>query len=284
MKKLISILCLFLFCMIASGQSNVDKTTAAIVDEGKLLYKSEMASWFGTDIFLEKFKDRSGNIGGYFSYRDKDLEKCIFYSKGDAPKVIGTIGFDSTYNVKTAMVDGTERDFTEAEKEIYIVRNKALEEVKNDTLFKHYKNTDLNLVPLITKKEKKVFVLTGPKLTGVVIFGNDYLLTFDKKNNLESKKQLHKNIIVTEYGKGVKSDDSTVAGMHTHLPSTGDYITSTDICTLMLYEKFTNWNQYYIISKNYISIWNCKTDELAVITKEAWDKIGKDQKKRHPGK
>ena len=71
-----------------------------------------MASWYGTDIFLEKFADRRENIGGYFSYTDNDVSKCIFFSKSETPKVIGTISFDSTYNVNTAKADGSERDFT----------------------------------------------------------------------------------------------------------------------------------------------------------------------------
>ena len=57
-----------------------------------------MASWYGTDLFLENYKNRD-NIGGYFSYTDNDISKCIFFSKADNPKVIGTISFDSTYNL-----------------------------------------------------------------------------------------------------------------------------------------------------------------------------------------
>ncbi|MBK8496279.1 MAG: hypothetical protein IPL50_15680 [Chitinophagaceae bacterium] len=51
-----------------------------IVDEGKRLYRSEMASWYGTDVFLEVYKDQS-NIGGYFSYEDAGNYKCISLKK-----------------------------------------------------------------------------------------------------------------------------------------------------------------------------------------------------------
>jgi hypothetical protein len=61
-------------------------------------------------------------------------------------------------------------------------------------------------------------------------------LTFDKDNNLISKKQLHKNIIPIEYGK--EEEGITIEStIHSHLPETGDFITATDICTLMLYGK-----------------------------------------------
>jgi hypothetical protein len=64
-----------------------------------------------------------------------------------------------------------------------------------------------------------------------------------------------------------------VASIHTHLPESGDFITATDICTLMLYENFTTWNQHIVMSKNYVSIWDCKRNSLVVITKEAWEKM-----------
>ena len=31
---------------------------------------------------------------------------------------------------------------------------------------------------------------------------------------------------------------------------------ATDICTLMLYEKFAKWKQHNVVSKNYLNIWN----------------------------
>ena len=42
-----------LLSLHAVGQSNPTEQAALIVAEGKLLYRSEMASWYGTDLFLE---------------------------------------------------------------------------------------------------------------------------------------------------------------------------------------------------------------------------------------
>lgn len=270
MKKLLFLFVCSFLTVISFGQNNMEKETSAIVEEGKMLYYSEMASWYGTDIFLEKCGSRRTNAGGYFSYTNNDTSKCIFFSKENDPRVISTISFDKTYNIVTAKLDTAIRNFTKDEVDLYTIRKLALEQINNDTLFKKYNNTDLNLIPLIKNGEKKVYVLTGPKNGGVVIFGNDYLITFGKKNKLESKKRIHKNIIATDYGK-LKSE----GGFHTHLSSTGDFITPTDICTLMLYEKTAGWEQYYVLSKKYVSIWDCKKDQLATITKEAWDKISK---------
>jgi hypothetical protein len=188
--------------------------------------------------------------------------------------------FDSTYNLKTAKIDLTERDFTSYENDIYQMRKLALTEINADrTLFKNYENANLNLIPLIDGKDKKVYVLTGPNKNGVVLFGNDYLLTFDKNNNLLLKKQLHKNLIAINYG--VKDKDGKALeseeAMHSHLPETGDFITATDICTLMLYTKFAKWKRHTVVSQKYINIWDCTKNELTVMTREAAEKIANDK-------
>lgn len=278
MNKTLTII-LTLLTLSVFGQKNPTEEAQPIVVEGKLLYKSEMASWYGTDLFLENYKNRD-NIGGYFSYTDNDISKCIFFSKSDKPKVIGTISFDSTYNVRTAKTDLSERDFTSNENDLYVIRKIALSVANSDTLFKTYKNTNLNFIPLINGKEKKVYVLTGPQQNGVVIFGNDYLLTFDTNNKLTLKKQLHKNIIPINFG-GKELEGKQIEGaVHSHLPETGDFITATDICTLMLYEKFAKWKTHQVVSKKYLNTWNCETDQLTIIPIDAVEKINKDNEKQ----
>lgn len=262
-----------------AGQISPTEEAQPIVAEGKLLYKYEMASWFGTDLFLEKYKNQE-NIGGYFSYLDYDTAKCIFFSKAETPKVIGTISFDSTYNINRAKINLSERDFTAYENDLYLIRKNAINEIAVDTFFKSYTNTRLNLIPMIKDNEKKVYILTGPQQTGIVIFGNDYLLTFDNNNQLLTKKRLHNNIIPIEYG-NIKKGKKVEGSMHSHLPETGDFITATDICTLMLYAKYANWKTHNVVSKEYLNMWNCETNTLVVIPMKTIDKIDKDQKKRH---
>lgn len=276
-KTLTIILTLITFGVL--GQKNPTELAQPIVAEGKLLYKSEMASWYGTDLFLENFKARD-KIGGYFSYSENGIAKCVFFSKSSKPKVIGTISFDSTYDTKIAVIDLIERDFSNNEHDLYVIRKLALTEIQTDTLFKTFNNTDLNLIPLINENEKKVYVLTGPQQTGVVIFGNDYLLTFDSKNKLLFKKQLHKNIIPIYYGRKEDEGKQVEGTVHSHLPETGDLITATDICTLMLYEKTAKWKTHNVVSKKYLNIWDCEKDELNVISMDLIEKINKDQEKR----
>jgi hypothetical protein len=266
MKHLIPAL-LLLSCVGGFAQ-NIDKLREEVVAEGKKLYRSEMASWYGSDIFTAAVKDRS-NVGGYFSYTEDNVSRCIFFSNADTPKVLASISFDQTYNTDTAARDFKERNLSKHEKDLYEIRLAALQRMRNDTIFKFYKNTNPNLIPLISGKDKKVYVLTGPSSSGVVIYGNDYLITFDEKNKIKSVKRLHTNIISVKYG---EDGEVAIGSMHSHLPQTGMLMTATDICTTMLYEKFTKWESAYVMSKEYVSIWNCKNDELQVMTTEAFNK------------
>lgn len=276
MKKIMLFLCFIPFVVKAQ---NLEQKAAEIMAEGKLLYQTEMASWYGTDLFLMQFGDRE-KIAGYFSYLDKEVPTCVFFSAGEVPDVLGTITFDSTYNLDRAKADLTLRNFTPHEYELFQLREAALEVVVNDTFFKNYRNANLNLIPLVSEKEKKVYILTGPTQSGVVLLGNDYLLEFDDDYTLKSKKALHKNLIPIEYR--AKDDDSENAGItvHNHTEETGDFITATDVCTLMLYGKFTGWSLHYTVSKEYLSTFDCKTNQLYIITMEVLEKIEKDQKKK----
>ncbi len=248
------------------GQSKLEKETAKIVEEGKMLYKSEMASWYGSDIFMEKYSEKE-KIGGYLSYTENEISTCIFFSKGENPKVLGTIDFDATFKIETAKTNLVERELTENEFVLYKMRTEALRIINSDTLYKTYKNSNLNLIPIIINKEKKVFVLTGPKNNGVMLFGNDYLLTFDKNNKLLKQKKLHNSLIPIEFGDKKEIE----ASIHSHVLD--DLITSTDVCTLMLYGKFAKIKTHYVMSKKYVSIWDCKNETLTVMTREAFEKI-----------
>lgn len=272
-----------LFCLLLSAgfrpalaEKNLVEQTQPIVAEGKMLYRSEMASWYGTDLFLANHPDRS-TIGGYFSYPEGEKAKCIFFSKGESPKVIGTISFDSTYNPQAAELSLDERQFTENERDLYEIRKSGLKEINSDMMFMLYENTNFNLIPIINGTEKKVYVLTGSQKNGVVIFGNDYLLTFNKNNKLTGKKKLHQNILPTDFSEQKDGDNLIVGGIHNHADESGYFMTATDICTIMLYQRLTNWTTYTVVSRKYINIWNCSDNSLLVVRNDEAEQMLKHQ-------
>ncbi|WP_448702240.1 hypothetical protein ACFGVR_07910 [Mucilaginibacter sp. AW1-3] len=269
-------------------ENNIAKLTDSIENEGRNLYKSEIASWYGTDIFLEQCKGKRNRIGGYLSYDTGAGMANIFFSKDEVPVVLATMSFPYDVKPDNCKLDSTERKLLPVEEELYRIRKVAYHAISTnkDSVFRFYNNTGTNLVPLIIKGEKRVYVLTSPHANGLVLFGNDYLIRLDKNNEVISNKRLHNSLISASVKKapGDTSKNVQVAAMHSHLSGYSGLITATDICTLMLYERFTTWKQYYVISKDYVSIWNCEKNQLLALTKVAWDKINEDQKQRHPAK
>jgi hypothetical protein len=274
MKKLI--LVLITTCLLNHAfaqEKDLAKIADSISAEGKALYKSEFASWYGSDIFSDKCKARGAIASGYLSYDSGKGLVNIFFTKAPNPKVLSTITFGYELDPKNYKLDTTDREFTPSEKELYTIRQTAVAEMAKDTIFKYFKHSSLNPIPMIGKNYKRVYILTGPDISGVVVFGNDYMIDFDKDNHILTTRKLHKGLIATQYSSSRDSSKMELAAMHSHLSEYSPYITATDICTLMLYEKFTTWNQNMVISKDYVSIWDCKNNKLVILTAEAWKKI-----------
>jgi hypothetical protein len=268
---------IFLSCFLNRSfaqKKDLVRIADSITKEGRILYRSEWASWYGTDIFVAKCAAKKELAGGYLSYNSGTGLTNIFFSKGNSPVVLATITFGYDLKSTNYTLDTLSRKLTPVEEQLYNIRQAALAKIQSDTSFRIYKNTSLNLVPIIINTIRRVYVLSGSQINGLVVFGNDYLFEFDAANHLISEKKIHKSFIPIKINKATTDSAKTdVASIHTHSPETGDFITATDICTLLLYENFTNWSQHIVISKNYVSVWDCKKNRLVILTAAAWKKI-----------
>lgn len=282
-KKIKMRIAFLLLCCIATApiwaQDKINEKAKPIIEEGIRIYQSEKASWHGTDLFLESYENKN-NIGGYFSFVTDETPTCIFYAKGQEPKVIGQITFNKSFDLQTAKVNVREREMSEEEKQYYKLVITARKNVSEDSFFVSYKNTNLNVVPIISGKERNVYLLTGTSRPNVVLFGNDYLLKYDQNNKLLSKKKLHQNLIPVEYGNDEKGELITET-MHSHAEATGDYITATDVCTLLLYKELTQWKMHHVVSEKLVNMYNLENETLHVITTKALEKIIDDQEQRN---
>ena len=254
-------------------RDKIDKLTDSIANEGNLMYCSEWASWYGTDIFLDKCKDKQGQLGGYLSYESGSGLNNVLFTRGDKPNVLATISFTKEMDPQKFRLDTTSRKLTKVETEYFLLRRSAIKRMENDTIFKGYRNTNLNPVPIITNGKKRVYVLTAPKNNGFVLFGNDYFIDFDNHNEIISVSKIHNSLIVAQAGSKQDSSKSIIGALHSHVAGKDEFMTATDICTIHLYEKLTTWNNCTVISKNYVSVWDCRRNTLLILTMEAWQKI-----------
>lgn len=269
-NKLLHILALIFISCFAQAQ-DLEKLAKEIEEEGKYLYRLELAAWYGSEIFKENY-DGEQLIGGYFTYIDSKTPKCLFFSKEESPRVIGVVSFGDIKIIETATIDFKVRDFKKDERDLFVIRQQALEEIKQDSLFKNYTNANLNLIPTIDKEDRRVYVLTAPSIKGIVLFGNDYILRFDGGNKLIGKQEIHSDLIPVDFE---EMDDSTT--FHNHKSGTDSFITPTDVCTLMLYAKFAGWKRHYVASEEYVSIWDCEKESLRIVTREQFDNMKEEE-------
>jgi len=249
-----------------------------ILEEGKLLYRLEKASWYGTDVFLEKFAHKRDIAGGYLSYLNENNQVVnIFFEQDNPSRILVRFEFESLPQKNPTRIDTTNQIATQQEMDLIAIRQDAVRQMSEneDKFFSFYENTSLNFIPLIRNGKRQVFILTGPQVSNVVIIGNDYLLTYNKKNKLTKKEKLH-NTLLQFQGKSDDPEKPIVSTYHSHILS--NLITSTDICTLLLYKDFVEWKQHYVISKKYVSIFDLEKENLVALTRKAWDKIAKFQK------
>lgn len=293
-KKTTLIIILTLIPFFNNNMYSLDKKTAIesndkIIEEGKMLFNTEISSWYGSEIFQENYKGDKSKVGGYFSYYSKDKNQFInvFYSNDNSPKIIHTIRFQNesqdieaskkntnkeninkeTVNKDNVKKESIVRDMTDFENDLFIMRKKTLDLMPKDTIFKNYDNTNINVIPFVYNGEKKVYLITVPKIPNIVTLGNDYEIIFDKNNNISSKKRLHTDILAVDYG----NDKNRGITYHTHLKSTGDYFTVTDIASLLLFGKTAGWLQHYLISENWVTMWDISNEKFTIKTKKEFD-------------
>jgi len=254
--KTLTLLSLILTCWTFNAFSQnqeVETARRQILDEGLALYRLEKASWNATDILFKDYSSLLDKLKGYLSYtEDRDNTKTIFWDKEGT--LLLTITFDSAI-VNKKKVDNQQQQPTPLESDLIKLRNAALTMLtKNeDRFFSFYENTSPNLIPVIKNGQKTVFILTGSRENKLLI-GNDYRISFNNSNEVTRKEKLHNSLITIgqESGDGLNKTGS----MHTHIIEGQPFMTSTDICTYMLYKDVFKLQNHIVVSEKYTSIFD----------------------------
>lgn len=240
-----------------------------------LLHKLELASRHATDLQSSIHGITAfDSIVGYLSYPEGSQFKTIFYGAENHFRIYAQVIFDSTCSVKTSLLDISTRAATERETELIVLREDAHKRIKENegNFFEQYDSVSFNLIPVITAAERKVFVLSAPFHPGDVLFGNDYVLTYSNENKFLSRKKLHSHLISLPM-KAVPHDTLEVWTAHPHTEESSAFISSTDICILLLYSQFTNWKKHIVFSSGYVSLFDMEKKTLTLLTRKAFEKI-----------
>ncbi|HEY6159703.1 MAG TPA: hypothetical protein VI112_00730, partial [Bacteroidia bacterium] len=238
MKKTIAFFCFAIFALQGFSQKPSSKVIQEIKDEANALYALESANAASLDLFYDN-EFKADAIKGFFSYKDKDSIRTIFYAQIDTtdPKfrqqsdsvkklykeevdyytVVRSFSYGRSLNKKNAVLTDVNRKMTEDERLLMRARLAIFKEFDADTAkYKRYLNTSLSMLPIDYKKYLKVYFITLPNKPGVVIFGNDYCFEFDKKTlTLTKKEKLHQVYYNISANYNGKKNDPLKSTFHT---------------------------------------------------------------------
>lgn len=276
MKNFLVLACFVLSIATAFAQKkeqvNLARLEGEIMEEGRRLYNLETAQMLGMRIFTTQLGKLADSAEGYFPYKDGSVYKCVFFDHHFDAQVLATITFDSTFSTKGTIVNTFNRPMNWKERDIYAIRLHALDDIRRDTAFyQMYSATEMKLLPMVDGNSRKLYVMTKSLDANIITFGNDYLLEFNTMNFLTDKKALHKGLITAELPYGVLNPENVEA---THKEQQ-DYMTATDVCTIMMNYKQANWQHYVGKGAQFVTIWYGDTNELQIVPRKKWDKYNK---------
>jgi len=259
-------LALLLVPFFSDAQNAMQEEVKRISAEGKQLYYTEMGTRVATPLFEAKYKGKE-KAEGVVAYTVNDKVHCVYYSGGEKARALATLDFDTLFTAEKVIENFTPGDLTEVEKNLIQIRTKAKQLANTDAQLRKADGCRFLFIPVQYQNKYWVYLIPESETDGRVVFGNDFLLEFDQKGNFKEKKSLHPNTIILKYGKEADPGQDPNGGTHVHYPETGDLITATDCCILMLNSKKAGWKQHSVISQNYISFFNCQNNEFIAIPK-----------------
>ncbi|MCB2379456.1 hypothetical protein LGH70_17800 [Hymenobacter sp. BT635] len=250
-----------------------------ILQEGLALYRSERASWVATDLLMARKPDLA-DVVGYLSYAEGDSLRTVFFQQASdtAPLLAryifsfpqGAIEPRAGRQLKTRPASATEQ-------KLFTVRRHVMGELTAHKVagapYDFPENTHPNVAILEQGNTIRAYVLTGPQQGGVLPIGNDILMQIGRDLQVRSVERLHTSYLPMKLPEG----QQVTTGMHSHLPA-HPYITATDICSLLLFQDAFPVPRHLVVGREYVSIFDASTQSVVILTKKAYEKMGRDKK------
>lgn len=270
--KHLSFLLLLLTLYYAEAKSQIDLQSESkkILTEGLKLYKLEKSAWIASDSTENKPKEEY--ITGFVSYFNKDNINVLFYKKisDDTYSVLYTFYFKNLTDVSYINYNNETRNPTDKELMYIQLKEGTFDLLENfDWLYAKQENTGKNISIYKEKGIYKIFVMTGSNEYGIIPLGKDLeFKCLEDQSVIELVCRLHQYYLPIDINDIKKDTKST---LHHHSDKSSQFITSTDICTFMLYKDMSNIKEHKVISADYVSVFNTQKLTLLIFKKSEYN-------------
>ncbi|MEP2668686.1 MAG: hypothetical protein ABJH04_06820 [Cyclobacteriaceae bacterium] len=244
------------FCLF--GQ-DLEQVSNEILQDGIQMYRNERASWISTDYIPEKDKSL---VNGYFTYFNGENFISIYFDPSNKNAVY-KFTFQPMGEIDIEMLK-TEQNIplTKMELGILKVRKKAVG--LSVMWYKQFGYTQIvnpNVIIHKTSPQYEVYVIPGAKIPDLIPIGGDLRMTFKSDGELDKIDAIHNNLIPFE---AETSGKVYLSHEHKGRRLEKEYITSTDICTLLLYRDYVMEEKHTVVHRKFISEFYAKEVRLLI--------------------
>lgn len=247
MKQTLAIISLFV-TTLSLGQ-DLEQLATNILTEGIELYRSERASWISTDSIPDQDRPL---IGGYFTYPNGVYLHSIY---------VDTAENNAVYKFTFEPIGNMDIELVRTEKNIELsIEEKLILEIRKNALatgsywyqsFGYSRIVNPNVIIHKTKPEFEVYIIPGTFEDGLLPIGGDIYLTYKLDGKFRDMEPIHNNLIPMETS--TNGDVAYMAHEHKGKRLAKEYITATDICTLLLYRDYLNGEKHLTVHKKFVS-------------------------------
>lgn len=280
---LIPFICSILF-FDSHGQTDsadfLKPVSDSILKEGIEIYECAIASKESSEFLFEKLSMEE--ISGSITYKKSNVIHTVFL-RGNTKNthVKYTFSYPSPFEPGNMKLDGESRMLSDYENALYKMLGKIQKLArKRKPFFTSYAEISLNPVFIEKGNFTFVYLISSSQDDSFIPLGNDYLLIFNERSKLLSKEKIHQNLIEISPGTGeTLPADQALASYHTHSELSSPFISSTDICMLLLQKERVDWQSHIVISQEYVSFFFPGQKILEIMTREDYEKMSGEEEK-----
>jgi hypothetical protein len=226
-------------------------------------------------IFYPGLKDNQNHLVGFFPMKDGKNYKCLYWRADPAPEIYATVSLNDMAELSSAKLDTTVRQFTKEEAGLFRISDAAfLDYVLTVDTSTVPKKSYLNVIPLVTKLGKRVYINHMADGSDRLLFGYEVIYNFDKEDSIVSRVKPHKvgsEIRLTgtadispKYGKWFHSDE------HENIHD----LQIADLATVLLYHRHLRGQQFVFKDRRFVYVMEMGPNPAVFIhTHASYDQI-----------
>ena len=246
--------------------AQIETQARMIAKTGEILYKQDLLVQQSANYLYQK--DAMKGLHGYVAFYDEGVYTCIYWSGAyENLEVVYTFTSPDPEQGDMMKIHNRRRKLNRIEERFYHVKMQALLHIKgHPDFYKVPAGVRLNIHFAEFGDKLHAYVFSGTSVDSMIPIGNDYLMVFDDRGNVQRHQVLRTAYTTLRMNEVEPERDGTIKTYHSNKEETLRYIQPTDICNLLLYSPWKAVHEHYVISGRFVSIYSLKDKRLQILT------------------